>query len=132
MSEHVVTKVGPEWFYDMDDALAGGCTEGELEAAAVFTSWIRGGFPDEVNVGASSVRGSLASFWMTASDLVEAATKLLTTPLPMPDELADKVREYVSQTPIENEVSEQGALPYMSAIFDLKMALAVRQEQAQT
>ena len=119
--------VGPTFHEPpLNAPLAGGHTVGEAEAAAIFVGWIENGFPEEVRVtGLSS--GILR---MKASDLVEAAVQMLTVPLPMPEHLATKVREYVSAVPLaESSVAvEDEPVTWTAAIFDLKTALAYRQE----
>jgi hypothetical protein len=104
--------------------------EGELEAAAVFVDWIESGFPEDVRVmdwagpeGSGVVR-------MKASDLMETAVLLLCVPLPMPYDLAAKVRELVATTPVENELEDDEPVKWSNAIWDLRLAFAWRQEHA--
>ena len=40
---HSRAEVGPAYFYEIADMLAGGVTDGECEAATVFTDWIDAG-----------------------------------------------------------------------------------------
>lgn len=124
-----VEYVGPSYFYEQDEPLAGGHTDGESEAAAIFVGWIERGFPAEVTVASWAGEDSQGVLRMKASDLVEAADQMLTVPLPMPDDLAAKVREYVSSVPLDKpSIDEDEPVTWVAAIFDLKTALAYRQE----
>jgi hypothetical protein len=123
-----VRYVGPEYFEGMSEPLAGGHTDGESEAAAVFVGWIESGFPAEVKVMEWANQDGHGVGLMRASDLVESAVRLLTVPLPMPEELAAKVREYVSAVPIPRDSEDEEALTWVGGIWDLKHALAWRQE----
>jgi hypothetical protein len=126
-----VEYVGPEHFLDMDQPLAGGHTEGRSEAAAVFVGWIDDGFPDEMHVASWAGPESHGCAHMRANDIVESAYLLLAVPLPMPGELASKVRDYVTAVPIEHHDYEAGEPPdWTGAIYDLKHALAWRQKHA--
>jgi len=129
MSDHETSYVGPDHFLDMDAPLAGGFTDGHAEAAAVFVGWIEAEFPPEVMVASwASADGTSGVARMRATDIAESAVLMLTLPLPMPDDLAAKVREYVTATPVPHELDDDERVTWASAIYDVKHALAWRQE----
>ena len=126
MSGSQTTFVGAEWFDEMDDVYADGLTWGDHELASVFVDWILSGFPNEIPVAGGPARSSRpGGYLIRASTLIELADRRLLSPLPMHDELAAKVRDYVGST---HDQAEDPIYSYAEAIFELKAEVARRRE----
>src|SRR5262249_45144399 len=101
-----------------------------------FVDWIETGFPRDMRVmdwAGANMSGGIAR--MRDTDIVESAVRMLALPLPMPDDLSEKVRDYLSGVPIPLDNSAVGMedddserMTWDGAIWDLKHALAWRQE----
>ncbi len=135
MAEHEHKTVGTEWFSGMDNMLNGGVTEGQVECAAILEGWIDYGFPERVSVAAQASGDTVTGFFMSAFDLLTAATTLdILSAFEMPKERRDACKEYITDCGMNpgSEFPENEPVRWFSAIYELRLAAAAHAEARAT